>query len=76
MIAATSDKELQIIKSLNEMEENFRLNTNQNILDKQGITEEILEFQKPVLDEIKQVNENLLAVTDGNQEQGQIITSS
>ena len=40
-MAATSDKELQIIKSLNEIEENFRLNTNRNILNKQGITEEM-----------------------------------
>ena len=72
-MAALSDKELQIIKNLNKIEQDFRLNTNQNILNKRGLTERILEFQKPVIDEIKQVPKNLLLEKP---EQSQAVTYS
>ena len=68
-MVATSDKELKIIQNLNKIEENFRLNTNQNILDRHGLTEKILEFLEPVIEEIKQVNKNLTSVTEGKQDQ-------
>ncbi len=68
-MAAISDRDLKIIQNLNKIEENFRLNTNQNILDRHGLTEKILEFQEPVIKEIKQIS-----VTEGKHDQSPMQT--
>ena len=63
-MAAISEKELKIIKRLNKIREKFISNTNENIINKHGLTERITEFQKPVTDTLKQTNTHLKQISD------------
>ena len=48
--------EEKVLKQLNELRKQLTTQTNNNILQKHGLTEEIVEFQKPVTDTLKENN--------------------
>ena len=53
-------KENEILEQLVALKNQFRNNTNKNILLKHGISEQINEFQKPVVDSLKKIEEKTL----------------
>ena len=59
--------EEKVLKQLNELRKQLTTQTNNNILQKHGLTEEIVEFQKPVINSLKENNKevvNILKVID------------
>ena len=60
--------EEKVLKQLNELRKQLTTQTNNNILQKHGLTEKIVEFQKPVTDTLKennqQVTKRLKAIED------------
>ena len=59
--------EEKVLKQLNELRKQLTTQTNNNILQKHGLTEEIVEFQKPVINSLKENNKevvNTLKVID------------
>ena len=48
--------EEKVLKQLSELRKQLTTQTNNNILQKHGLTEKIVEFQKPVTDTLKENN--------------------
>ena len=52
--------EEKILKQLSELRKQLTTQTNNNILQKHGLTEQIVEFQKPVTDKLKENNKQVV----------------
>ena len=52
--------EKSILKQLSELRNQLTTQTNNNILQKHGLTEKIVEFQKPVTDSLKENNKQVV----------------
>ena len=50
---------IKIMEELNNIENNFRDQTNKNIIMKKGVAAIIEEFQKPVVSELKNIDTNI-----------------
>ena len=63
--------EEKVLKQLSELRKQLTTQTNNNILQKHGLTEQIVEFQKPVTDILKENNKQVVntvkAIQNSNQ---------
>ena len=51
--------EQKVLKQLSDLRKQLTTQTNNNILQKHGLMEEIVEFQKPVTDVLKENNNKI-----------------
>ena len=54
------ESEQKVLKQLSDLRKQLTTQTNNNILQKHGLMEEIVEFQKPITDTLKENNLLLL----------------
>ena len=63
--------EEKVLKQLIKLRKQLTTQTNNNILQKHGLTEQIVEFQKPVADTLKENNKQVIntlkAIENNNQ---------
>ena len=53
------ESEQKVLKQLNDLRKQLTTQTNNNILQKHGLTEQIVEFQKYVTDALKEINNKI-----------------
>ena len=60
--------EQKVLKQFSDLRKQLTTQTSNNVLQKHGITEQIVEFQKPVTDALKENNKKVRNVSKSDQQ--------